>query len=172
MPMPTLIYDFMLPFCGRSKFCSFISAHVAVCQGQIRVHGPVQAGFTAWRLQYQQGDVRTYELFTKLVRFGSDSCTCLVNFASMNVVVYNVQKQERNVSFGSLIHYSMAVYLLRLRMEGSRKYVDLSSRGKSTKGYLRSCGLGGEWRPLTVQELPLYETSQWASDFSHSKKKE
>ena len=48
MQMPALIRKFMLPFCVRNKFGSFKSAHVAVCQGQIRVHAPLQACLTHW----------------------------------------------------------------------------------------------------------------------------
>jgi hypothetical protein len=87
MQMPALIRDFMLPFRVRNKLFSFKSAHVAVCQGQIRVQAPIQGRLTSSRLQYQQGGVRMYEVFTKLVRFGFDSCIGIGNFTSVNVAV-------------------------------------------------------------------------------------
>jgi len=98
MQMPALIQDFMLPFCVRNEFFSFKSAHVAVCQGQIRVHAPVQACLTSSRLQYQQGGVRTYEVFTKLVRFGFDSCIGIGNFTSMNVAVSEKRLVKESVT--------------------------------------------------------------------------
>jgi len=48
---------------------------------------PVEACLTSSRVQYQKFGVRTYEVFTKLVKFEFDSCSGIGNFTSMNVAV-------------------------------------------------------------------------------------